>query len=827
MEVSRMRRIAAVFVNKRRDFTAIILALFLGTAFSVSQATAQDSLGFDIPGQELNTALLIFADRAGLQLVYDAGFVKGLRSKPLKGVYTREDGLTRLLEGTGIGFRFTGPDKVSLKRELVKKPSGPKVPVKVPAQPATPKKIKAQAENTVQAKTGDLTQAPLIVKAELMERDLQSTQTSVSIVTGIELDRSTDKDLFDTVDRLPNVSAQGGGFGFVIRGITDGGPGGAGQGQAISVQIDGANVPNGQSLRTGALSTWDLEQVEVLRGPQSTQQGPNSLAGAIILRSSDPIFEQEYKFRADYGSFNETRFAGTANLPLSDQFALRFSFEDYRSDGDIRSSFSGEDVGDEFLKTYRGKFRYQPSNALDVVLGYTRSENKLGSQLIIEDRFPEERLARQDTNIAGETDQVNLRISFDLNDRWSVQSETAYLYSDYRLENPLETGNPFNNPAFRTVDDTSINQELKLLYDTGTLRAVVGGYYLIHDKEIEFEAIVPNLSSFGFPPGTSAVLGNAFDNKIDNYAVFGEEEYDLTQQWMLVAGLRYDHEKQDFETTNRSVFTPEPFPGFNQPPTTTPLDADYSALLPKAGVVYSWTDEISTGFTVQRGYRAGGSAIDSLSTEPYEYDPEFTTNYELAFRSLWLNKRLRVNANLFYTSYEDIQVNIPGPSGTFVDATIQNAAEATLWGAELLSEFDVTPNLNLFANIGYTKTRFDEFILNIDDTPTDVSGNEFAQAPRWTGSAGAVYYIGHGFEAEFDVNFTDKSYYTPVNDAGELNSSFTLVNARIGYQSNSFWAAHLYARNLFDRQYLSRKRVDGSSTAGDSRVIGISITGTY
>ena len=794
MEVRRIRRAAEYFLNGRRAVVATILTLVAVTASAVGQAKAQDTMNFDIPAQELNTALLAFADRAELQLVYDVGFVRGLQSAPLRGEYTIRDGLTKLLEGTGIEFSFSGPATVSLKRE-----------------------------NSVAVALPDM-----VVKGELLERNLQDTQTSVSVVPGEELDRSTDKDLFDTVDRLPNINALGGGFGFAIRGITDNGPGGAGNASAISVQIDGANVPNGQALRTGALSTWDLEQVEVLRGPQSTQQGPNSLAGAIILRSKDPIFEQEYKFRADYGSFNETRLAGAANIPLSDQFAARFSYENYQSDGDIRSAFNGEDVGDEFLKTFRGKLRFQPNDDFDVVLGYTNSENKMGQQGILKEFFPDQRLAGQDTDEEGETNQVSLRIRFDLNDQWSMQSETAYLISDYRLDNPLEPGNPRNTPAFRTVDDTSISQELKLVYEVEKVRAVVGGYFLTTDKELEFEAFAPDVSGFTpFPPGTSAVFANAFDNKVDNYAAFGELEYDLTPQWTLIAGLRYDREKQDFETTNRSVFTPEPFPGFNQPPTVTPLDADYSALLPKAGVVYDWTDDISTGFTVQRGYRAGGSAIDTISTAAYEFDPEFTTNYELAFRSLWLNKRVTVNANLFYTSYEDIQVSIPGPSGTFVDATIENAAEATLWGAELLTEFDVTPHLNLFANIGYTKTRFDEFIGNINNTPTDLSGNEFNQSPRWTGSVGAAYDIGYGFGVELDVNFTDKSYYTVENLPEELNSSFTLVNARIEYQSDSFWAVQLYARNLFDKQYLARKRADFFSSAGDSRVVGISVTGRF
>lgn len=765
-----------------------------GSGLLSAQADTNDLIHFSIAPKPLNAALNDFARATDWQLGFNAALTESVQAPGINGKYKPGQALDLLLKGSGLGYRFTGANTVT----LVKNPAGIKL------------------------------MQPVTVRGELLARARQDTQTSVSVVTGEELDRSTDKDLFDTVDRLPNINAQGGGYGFVIRGITDRGPGSAGTASAISVQIDGANVPNGQALRTGALSTWDLQQIEVLRGPQSTQQGPNALAGAIILRSKDPGFEQEFKARADYGSFNEQRIAAAVNLPVNDRLATRFSYEDYRSDGDIKSSFNAEEIGEERLETMRARLRYKPDRNLNVILGYLYSDNKLGNQGINERRFSKHRVNSQETNATGITNQLNLRINYRFNDQWSLYAQTSYLDSEYLLQNPLEPGNRLNSPAFRTVDDISLSQELKLQYQADALRAVAGGYYLETDKDLEFKAIIADASRFGrFPAGTSAILGNAFDAQVENYAVFSEAEYRLTSQWLLVAGLRYDWEQQNNVSINQSSFKPEPFPGFNRPPTTVKLDADYSALLPKIGVIYDWSDAISIGFTAQRGYRAGGSATAFVLRTPYEYDPEFTHNYELAFRSVWLNRRLTVNTNLFYTDYKDIQVNIPGPSGTFADATIENAARATLWGGELLSDFDVTPNLSLFANIGYTKTRFDDFILNINRKPTDVSGNEFSQAPRWTGSIGAGYYAGNGLQLEFDVNFTDKSYYTAANDPKELNSSFTLVNARISYHSNSFWQAQLYARNLFDRQYLARKRADGFSSAGDSRVIGISFSADY
>ena len=777
----------------------ICLGLLLIGAWPVgAQNTSPTSLvgkqrvmQIDLPAGSLSDSLNALARQAVLTLSVDAGLVSGKSVPAVSGLFTAEQVLQRLLAGSGLSYRFSGDSTVVLQTAAA------------PAQP--------------------LELSEIMVKGELQERTLQDTQTSVSVVSGEELDRSTDKDLFDTVDRLPNVSAQGGGFGFVIRGITDSGPGGAGQAQAISVQVDGAAVPNGQALHTGAVSTWDLEQAEILRGPQSTQQGPNALAGAIILRSKDPTFKQEFKARADYGSFDETRLAVAANMPLNDRFAVRFSAEDYRSDGDISHVITGEDTADEFLKTYRAKLRFMPSEDLDIVLGYTQSKNRRGVQAIIQDEFPSRRVAQQENNQEGVTDIANLRIFYDLGQYWSLQSETTHLTSDYGLDIPLEPFNPNNTPANRTVDDKAISQELKLQYQADSLSGVIGVYYRETDKEVFFNAIVPEVPD-PFPPGISAIFSNSLDQDIENRAVFGEVEYEVDRRWTVIAGLRYDTEEQESVSTNFSVFTPEPFPGSNSPPVAVKLDAEYSALLPKVGVIYDWTDTVSTGLTVQRGYRAGGSATESVGSRTYEYDPEFTTNYEFSLRSLSMSDRLRFNANLFYTKYKDMQVSIPGPSNTFIDARIENAGKAKLWGGEVQANFDVTHNLNLFANIGYTKTKFDDYTGNASGMPVDLSGNEFAQAPRWTGSIGGAYYFDNGFETELDVNYTDRSYYTVNNDRDELNKAFTLVNARVGYQSDSFWAVHLYARNLFDEQYLSRKRVDGSSTAGDSRVVGINLS---
>lgn len=660
----------------------------------------------------------------------------------------------------------------------------------------------------------------IIVRGELLERSIQDTQTSVSVVTGEELDRSVDKDLFDVIDRIPGANAQGGGFGFVIRGVTSGGVGG-GSAPTVNVQIDGANVPNGQALRTGSLSTWDLEQVEVLRGPQSTQQGRSSLAGAIIMRSKDPSFEREVKLRGDYGGFDETRLAFAGNLPLNDQWAVRLTYEDYQSDGDIDNAFTGEDNATEALETIRGKMRFRPNDDFNAVLTYTHSSNRLGNQSIDEKRFPDDRVAPQASDTEGTTDTFALMLEWAFGDRWELISETSHLKSDYELAIGVQPLNPANTPGGRTVDDTSFTQEVKVLYEGNRVTGVFGAYYQKLEKDLFFRALVPDTSVFGLPPG-SAVFGNTFDLEIDNTAVFGEVTYEFSDQWAVVFGLRSDNQDEATLTTQFSEFMPDPF-GLSATGLPVELDADYSAILPKLSAIYHLSEGSSLSFTAQRAYRAGGAATDYTGA-PYEFDPEYSNNYELAYRSVIMDGAGSFNVNLYLTDYTDMQVGVPGPSGLFVDSTIENAGEATLWGIEVQSEVRINDNLALYANVGYAHTDFDDYIgADAAGVPADLAGNEFPEAPNWTGSIGGSLFFGNGFEADISVNYTDESYYTARNLPDELNEPFTLVNARLGYRSESFWSAHIYARNLFDEQYLARKRADGFSSAGDSRVVGISL----
>jgi len=362
----------------------------------------------------------------------------------------------------------------------------------------------------------------------------------------------------------------------------------------------------------------------------------------------------------------------------------------------------------------------------------------------------------------------------------------------------------------------------------------VGGLCYTDIDDTSDSDIVIDAASVGFPapPGAISVTQNTqFKLETENIAVFGEAEYALTSQLGLIFGGRYDYEEQTFSSTvNSAASVPVP-PGTLPPSQSLKTSTNYDAFLPKLGLVYDWTPDVSTSFTVQRGYRAGGSQQNTLTGVISEFDPEFTWNYELGFRSLLLDGRLTANANIFYTDWEDQQVNVQGPSGLSIDFQTVNAGKSQLYGGEFMLEYRPTPKWDLFASVGYTKTEFEEFI----DNGVDLSGNEFPNAPEWTAAAGISHFFDSGWEAHTDVSFTDSSFSFADNNPATSADSRFLVNARIGYRQDN-WAVFAYVRNLLDEDYVTQATESaagrvGLNTAkvrtGEPRTVGVFATANF
>ncbi|MEM8686459.1 MAG: TonB-dependent receptor [Pseudomonadota bacterium] len=739
---------------------------------------ASDKLYLDIPPQQLGSAIEALSSESGRSIAVNKAILGSQLSRPVRGRMTTKEALQELIGTTSLRVSELPDGGFTVRR-------------------AGPTLIRAQAAPG-RVDGGEIDLDTIVVEGELLDRNIQDTQTSVEVVTGEQLEQRSDPDLFTVIERTPGVTNVFGRGGVSIRGVNQTGYNvGRGNSLLVSTTVDGAVISDfADAVPNGPYSTWDLGQIEILRGPQSTQTGRNALAGAINIRSRDPGYEREIKLRGELAKFDTLGGAFAVNVPVMDEtLAFRFSGDIRGSDGFISNPITGDkDAGRSKSQVYRAALRWDPTVSLSAILKYTHAKDETGTENVdiatIRSGF------RRTTDIAErtklESDSVNLRMRYNLTDQLTLDSETTYYVADrFSATDADGTGTPTGS-LNRYRDFESVQQQLKLLFQNDRVNAVAGVYY--NDYLLERTTTSPG------PGGISSLSENETD--VENGAVFGEVEFRATDDILLVAGFRYDEEK--FKKPSSDVFlSPMGIP--LAAPTVNFASGSYSAFLPKLGIVYDFTEDASLGFTWQKGYRGGGVTTTftfpplGLTAQNVPFDPEFTDNFELAFRSQWLDRRLTVNANAFYTKWKDQQIFVFGPNG-FFDATVQNAGESEFYGGELKVTAQPTPEWDVFGSAAFVQTEFLDFVT----LGQDLAGNEFADAPTWTAAFGGMYTNESGWWIGADASYTASSYGDAQNTTDFKNDARFLVNVRAGYKTEA-WELFAFVRNLFDERYLLRR----------------------
>lgn len=762
----------------------------------VLTSTRKRKYDLEIPAGSLSMALIALGQQTAVKVAADADVISDRSTIGLRGRYTAEQALRQLTSASGLRF---------------KRVSG--IGFAIVAPPVRT----AQATEL---------QGIVIVGGETVERSRQESSTSVTVLTGDELDSSPGiVNVYDLVEQSPNVTSTFDESGFSIRGVDTRGPGGTGigDGPLINVIVDGVSLPTIASTFRGTGSTWDLEQVEVLRGPQSTQQGRNALAGAIIVRSKDPFHGREVKVRKDLETLGGWRSAFAVNEQIvPGSLSFRISGERYHTDGSIDAPNLDRDDFDYTNNwTGRAKLLWTPSEKLEVIAGYTILDAREGSSSALARFFPDRRTTLTGVNpsLRDLNHSANLRINYRIDNVFSLKTETTFFDGLIEATTGL-AGQP--DPAFTRFsgdDSESYSHESKITFDANWIKGAVGVFYTDVSNFNEVDAIFSGsaLSPF-LPAGTLLGIGSTTRRKVENYAIFGEADIKPFDNWVVTLGARYDRERiQTTAVSTIDIQPPSPF--FSIPPTSEQFEAEFEAFLPKFGLAYDFTDDVRMGGVIQRGYRAGGAGINAGQGRAFEFDPEFTWNYEVYVRSQLFNKRLTINANLFYTDWIDQQVRITDPTNSS-DTEIVNAGSSRSFGGEIELKARVTDSLDLFGNFGYVNNRFEDFVSGANN----FSGNEFPSSPEYTASAGGVLRFGRGWELHSDVSYTGEYFSSPDNDISRLISQRFLTNGKLGYKAEN-WEAFLFARNIFDVDYIFNKTNTGTqdeaASVGEPRIVGI------
>ena len=791
------------------------LALWAGTILAVnwtSPASAQNAApgqmaqqSISIPAGPLTPALNRLAAQAGLQILFEAELAQGKTTRGAAGNLTPEEALDAVLAGTGISGRFAGKTQVVLSINTA-----------------------SIGEDTAEAGNGSATELEAItIYGARNATTLASTSSSIGIITAEQIDDSHIQSFRDGFRRLANVmDADWVDGGFIIRGVNSEGlvPGGA---PLATLYVDGVQQTV-RGARRGARGLFDVEQVEVYRGPQSTLSGRAAMSGAIYIKTKDPVFEREAELSGTIGTGNLYGGAFMVNTPLvDDQIAVRIAGEIQRSKNDINyPTFTGYDGYDEFTHDLnyqiRGKVLFEPAEMPETraLLSYSFSHDDPyvrdigGPAGSMGFSFDEERgdyqipayIETRPTDVHN----IGLEVTHDFSNELKLTSLSAFSYSDTERRSPNYGTAGEINTYHGYYKEWIGSQELRLNYE-GDKWNWVGGVYLSYEDEKNFyDRTIPLSATIN----RNQVQHNT--QKSFNAALFGEATYEFIPTWKVTVGGRLDYTEQDI--TQHLVRT-QPLGGKTSVLTDYGASFDEVNFVPKIGLSKELTETQTIGVTYSQGFRTGGASYDSLNRTAYTYDPETASTYEIFYKGTFLDDRLALNSNVFFTRYSDQQVQMQLDPTDPLTRRILNAASSEAWGFEIEPSFKVTDNLETFVSLGYVHTEFKDFN---DLTYGNLSGLPFPEAPEWSLGLGARYTFDNGVFVGADAKYTS-SYMARL---GSLPHDFLdsrwIVNMQAGYKTEG-WEVNAFAQNLLDEKYFVYNDNNIAASLGERRSFGLNL----
>lgn len=693
----------------------------------------------------------------------------------------------------------------------------------------------ASLPNSVLSQETALVLEEIIVTARKRVESMQEVPVAVTAITAEQLRRSSIRNLQDIQGYVPNllierVTALPGGAAIAIRGVSY---------QEIDKSLDpGIGVLlDGVYLGTNSgqiLENFDLARMEILRGPQGTLFGKNTIGGAINITRTAPTKEFGGKVQGTLGEDGRQDIRGLLNLPLTEKGGVKLWASKLESDGYIKNTTYNDDAGGQDYENAGVTLAWQFTDALDLAFTYERieDESEVGAWANFNKYFdelegpdfacafflPDQTGCRQfdpgsdedhnSTNAPNDADVsndfYNLTLNYELGD-WLLTSITGYINrnENTRLE---YDGNRFEFlTAFTDQDYEQFSQELRLDGTIGNVELTTGLYYW--DSEYDANQRTDELWPFlvpVFPPGTVGWISQ--HGETESYAAFGSADWALTEKLTFNFGLRYTYEEKTLEPVGQEFFLGD-IP-LSPPGTTATVDEDWDKWSPRIGAQYDLTDDIMVYASYAEGFKSGGffgriTSADNIR----KFNPEEVDTWEVGIKSDWWNQRLRLNATLFTSDYKDKQEDIiVADAGGNVDTIVLNAADASMDGVEIELTALLYEGLTFTAQGGYLDASYDEFIIeDVPGVPEDGSDLDMRNAPEYTFGAGLNYthsLFGHSTMA-YTVNYNWRDEYVTIfnNDPLGQKDSAGFWNANIDYRYKDSVTVSVYGRNIGDERY--------------------------
>jgi outer membrane receptor protein involved in Fe transport len=609
--------------------------------------------------------------------------------------------------------------------------------------------------------------------------------------------------------RTPNVQLGSGSEGPAIRGQDSTGvlrdlPGFLGGARPrVTLQVDGRAVGFNEFL-FGVAPLWDVRQVEVYRTPQTTTQGRNAIAGAVFIDTLDPAFQPEVRARllaGDYGT-RQGSFALTGPI-VDDRVAVRVTgdFRRSRPASEMTDVFADADPNRDQYALLRAKFVFAPEAipGLRLRATYVHSDSTQpqieGVAIPFEERFDP---APTYGVFSIRTDSLTLTAHYPVAE--TVGTTTTFSAGDTHVGRHAR-------PGLGQADTRSRDFSFESLVEwraSSSLRAL-GGLHVLRtnlDQHINL----------------AAVLGQgSFDDHQHSLGVFGESEWRLSRKLQLTAGLRFEHDAQRRQgaIAGRAILLPIDY------------QQDFQAWLPRLSLSYELGNDSRMGVLIQRAFNPGGTSLNFDTGEQVDFAAETLWNHELFLRMGFAGGRGSLSANLFRTDFNGAQraqsraYAVPGGATAFW-AQIVNVPAATSIGLEGSLAWRFGTSLQLSAGAGLLDTRIDRTTVATDP----LLHKEFARAPHFTGALGVTWKPAMAWsvsaQARHNAGYFSDDANTPARRIGEV----TVVDLNAGYDRKA-WSVFAYARNLFDRLYLTSLFSSTQGAVGEPREVGVGVEARF
>ncbi|WP_415288592.1 TonB-dependent receptor [Brevundimonas sp. S1H14] len=681
----------------------------------------------------------------------------------------------------------------------------------------------AQAQEAPNAEAQVSSVDDIIVSARRRDEALKDVPVSVSAMSAERLEQTGASDITALQQQTPNATVQvarGSNSTLIsfIRGIGQQDPL-WGFEPGVGLYVDDVYVARPQGA---VLDIFDIQRIEVLRGPQGSLYGRNTVGGAIKYVTSrlDPD-APEMTLRGSYGSYNQIDLLAQGSAPITDRLRVGAAVASYNRDGFGKNLNTGAEHYNKDIIAGRASIEFQPYDNAFFRLAYDRVEDRsnprhghreragVGPGAGVPGSVYDTYAGLGDRNKVT-TEGVSLTAQVDLNDVWTFKSISAYRSGD------TDTLIDFDNTPAPTLDvpavygDHQFTQEFQALFSTDRIQGVAGIFYLDGTASGAFDTIAEN---FGIVIGTAGYV------KTTSVALFTDVNLDLTDRLHLGLGARYtlDDKTGHVFRANYLGATRSPLLGGTARDPIL-LRTDYTRsnsfdqFTPKASLSYDFSDRITGYASYSKGYKSGGFDMrgDAVLTPNTVdgYQPETVDSYEIGLKGSAFDRRLSFASAIFYNDYQDQQVTTQVPAVGGIASFVDNVGSSKFYGAEIEGSLILTDSLTANFAVGYLDSKFEEFLRYNLTTQKyeDISDLVVLQnAPKWTGYFGLTWrgdVAGGSLAVTPSVSYRDSysqfEFPNPVLD----QDAFALVDLSVVWTDPSNkWTVGLYGKNLTDEEY--------------------------